>query len=241
MSKKQLDTRYWTRTVLWNEKYNITPKWRKILMVLCRCECWIEKYVQRQHLLNWYSKNCWCLKQKRFADLAKQYSTKHWMEWTIPYRKYYAAKARCESPNNDSYYRYWWRWIKMLRKTFEEFWKDMWDSYNEHIKTYWVDNTTLDRIDVNWDYCKDNCRWATWKQQYNNMSTNHIVEYKWEIYTLAELCDKLNKKYGLVSDRIRAWRELEDALHLPLCKNSHDYRKIKKERSQIQPSSSAMP
>lgn len=232
--RKPLEKRYWTRTVLWDEIVETTPKKKKIYKTLCRCDCGVEKYVQRQHLLNWCSKNCWCLKQKRFSDLAKQYSTKHWMEWTIPYRKFMSAKARCENPNNDSYYRYWWRWIKMLRKNFEEFWQDMWDSYNEHIKTHWIKNTTLDRIDVNWHYCKENCRWATRLQQYNNMTNNHKVVYKWKSYpSISELCRQTWKKYQLVRDRIRYWWDVDEAIDLDLCKNSHDHNKIKREKADM--------
>lgn len=44
----------------------------------------------------------------------------------------------------------------------------MWESYEAHVKEYWEKDTTIDRIDVNWDYCKDNCRWATYKEQFEN-------------------------------------------------------------------------
>ena len=189
MLKKQLESRYWLRTVLWEEKHNITPSWRKILMVLCRCVCWAERFVQKQHLLSWASTNCGCDKAKKAAERAKITSRKHGMEWTNPYRKFMAAKARCENPKNHSYYRYWWRWIKVIWKDFTEFWEDMSESYNDHVKKYWIKNTTLERIDYNWNYCKENCRWATWEEQYENMSNNHWVFYKWIYYpTIASLC-----------------------------------------------------
>lgn len=127
------------------------------------------------------------------------------------------AKARCKDKNNSSYYRYWWRGIEMKRKDFEGFWKDMWPSYYEHVKLYWEKNTTLDRINVDGNYCKDNCRRATREQQYNNMSTNHKVIYNWVEYnSISMLCKVTNKKYELVRDRIRAWWSVEDAVEKDL-------------------------
>lgn len=50
----------------------------------------------------------------------------------------------------------------------------MWKSYESHVKEFWEKNTTIDRIDTDWDYCKDNCRRATMKEQQNNRRNNLI-------------------------------------------------------------------
>ena len=82
----------------------------------------------------------------------------HWMTNTRIYHIYRWIVSRCNTPSMTWYERYWWRWIKCLWKTFEEFYKDMWESYYKHVEEYWEKNTTIDRIDVDWHYCQNNNR-----------------------------------------------------------------------------------
>jgi len=51
---------------------------------------------------------------------------------------------------------------------FEEFRDDMYKSYLEHVEKYWEKETSIDRIDNNWNYCKENCKRSTPKEQSNN-------------------------------------------------------------------------
>ncbi len=133
----------------------------------------------------------------------------HWMTWTRFYYIFDHLSQRCRNPNNPAYKNYWWRWIQNLWNSFEEFYNDMYHSYIEHCNEHWEKNTTIDRIDVNWNYCKENCRWATRVEQMRNRTDTHWVQYKWETYSLKELSELLWIKYSILRDRVYAWRDEE--------------------------------
>jgi hypothetical protein len=44
----------------------------------------------------------------------------------------------------------------------------MYESYLNHVEQYWEKETTIDRIDVNYHYCKENCKRSTRKEQRQN-------------------------------------------------------------------------
>jgi len=63
----------------------------------------------------------------------------------------------------------------MLWKSFEEFKKDMYDSYIIHIEKYGLKETTIDRINNEGNYCKKNCQWSTRSEQMKNRRYENII------------------------------------------------------------------
>jgi hypothetical protein len=66
-------------------------------------------------------------------------------------------------------------------------WEDFKVFYADMSETY-QDNLTIERIDANRPYSKENCRWATNMEQQSNKRNNRVVIYKGEQMHLAELC-----------------------------------------------------
>jgi hypothetical protein len=88
------------------------------------------------------------------------------------YLKYTNMKTRCQNTTHSRYKYYGGKGIVVEWKSYQEFKDDMYKSYNRHLKKYGHKQTTLDRVNVNGNYCKQNCRWATWKEQNNNRTNN---------------------------------------------------------------------
>lgn len=84
------------------------------------------------------------------------------------YKKYRNMFQRCNNKNSCQFKYYGGRNIKLLWDNYNDFKKDMYKSYIYHLKKYGSKQTTIDRINVNDNYCKKNCRWATLKEQANN-------------------------------------------------------------------------
>lgn len=172
--------KYWKRTALGEFYLKPLPCGRKRCYELCRCECGKAQYVRRESLLNWHSKSCKeCLfKSPEYrAKLSKANSKPktHWMGRSSFYKKFRDILSRCNNKNTVAYKNYWARWIKCLWKTFEEFRDDMYESYLKHCEKFGERQTTIDRIDNNWDYCKDNCKRSTYAEQ--NSNKRNIINF----------------------------------------------------------------
>lgn len=200
-------------TTTWEaEKRSVWTKWKSNWYEKCMCSCGNIARVNRYHLTKktWRPvKSCWCLREEvgvRNKDM--KYNVTHGMAHSKEYAIFNGIVNRCTNKNSKSYQNYWWRWIVCMRKTFEEFYKDMWQSHK------WL---SIDRIDNNGNYCKENCRWATQKQQANNTRTNIVVTYNWHTDTLKVICENagVGEKYKSIHRRLKMWRTIEDAIHTP--------------------------
>lgn len=97
------------------------------------------------------------------------------------YRVWRGMKRRCLVKGTPSYERYGGRGIKVCDRwinSFENFYYDMGDRPSS--------KHSLDRIDNNGDYEPTNCRWATKKEQSNNVRTNNWIEYNGIKMTLSQ-------------------------------------------------------
>jgi hypothetical protein len=108
-------------------------------------------------------KDCGCLKKKK----KKRRKTRHGYTGTPTYRSWACMCQRCTNPNNDCYPWYGGRGIKVCKRwlTFKNFLADMGER---------PAGATLDRIDVNGNYEKNNCRWASAAVQARNKRSNTL-------------------------------------------------------------------
>lgn len=116
-------------------------------------------------------------RNKKWRVNNKEYFKKYFGKDKGLYMKYLLACWRCNSNNEVKFKSYKGKGIKFLWDSYNEFKKDMYMSYIKHLKQYGKKQTTLDRIDNDGNYCKENCRWATMLEQANNKRNTKSVVY----------------------------------------------------------------
>jgi hypothetical protein len=79
---------------------------------------------------------------------------------------------------------------------------------------------SLDRIDNNKGYSKDNCRWATPTEQNNNKRSNILLSFKGKTQSISAWAKDLGFNPEVIRKRIRirGW-DVERALTTPLKSN----------------------
>lgn len=141
----------------------------------------------------------------------------YWIWWEM--------KARCEKPSHRFYYNYGGRGIYVSPewRSFHTFADDMGEK---------PDGCSLDRIDNDGPYSRDNCRWDTRKQQNSNRRSCIYVQHGFERVTLKEYCRREGLRYRAIVKRIqdRGW-PLELALSVPVGSTTHKLKKLQPTRA----------
>jgi hypothetical protein len=90
-------------------------------------------------------------------------------------------------------------------------------SYTIHSEKFGERNTTIERVNVFGGYSKENCRWATRKEQQRNKRNTVYFVHEDKNKTLAELSENSQIKYTTLYYRIvlRKWN-VEKALTTPV-------------------------
>jgi hypothetical protein len=132
---------------------------------------------------------------------------------------WFSIKTRIYNKNNEKYPIYGGRGIKCEWKSFEDFKRDMEDSYYLHVKEFGEKNTQIDRVDVNGNYCKENCRWATRTEQARNTRRNRFFTLHGRTMTLVAWEEETGLTRYTITNRIdRLGWTIEKALQTPLSK-----------------------
>lgn len=167
---------------------------------LCQCDCGNYTEVLQSNLIQGKSSSCGCYQK----ELASKRFSKHGKRNTRLYEIYYNMKSRCYNENNKRYDSYGGKGIAICQEWLDDFM----NFYNWSMANGYSDELTIDRIDVNGNYCPENCRWASREQQSNNQRKTIFIEICGQKKSLKQWTNLMEWKYGKYSARSRRGVEI---------------------------------
>lgn len=170
---------------------------------LCDCDCGGTKITSEDNLKRGHCKSCGCLYKGHGGSKKKNIylgsDSKLYNTWA-------SMKDRCSNHKSNNYKNYGMRGIKVCDE-----WKNDYSTFKQWALENGYDekggkNCSIERIDVNGNYCPENCKWATAKEQMNNTRRNTVIEYNGKQMTLAQWADYLGMNYSSFMSRwSRGW------------------------------------
>jgi hypothetical protein len=174
---------------------------------LFQCDCGNERIGKKSYFMNGMMKCCGKKCSLSRGKITHGFRKK---DETNPdiiriYRIWKGVRQRCLNKNNPSYYNYGGRGITIISSwnKFENFLAEMgMPPTNKH---------SLDRIDNNGNYSKQNCRWATNTEQTRNQRSNIKITIEGETKCLSEWCKIKKLVYSTIWGRIytKGWDPLK--------------------------------
>lgn len=161
---------------------------------LCRCNCGKEKIIVGYSLKGGLTKSCGCLQKEK----VKQSNTKHGHNTnkkSRTYQSWISMVQRCINPKCKHYKNYGGRGISVHERwlKFENFLEDMGEA---------PEGLSIDRINNNLGYSKENCQWATRKEQSRNKRNNRFITLNGQTKCIAEWSEETGIKYDTLFSRL---------------------------------------
>lgn len=171
----------------------------------CQCDCGNTAIVYPQQMITGRQKACRCGKSVTFHEM----HYKHGGAGTRLYEIWCSMKKRCNNPHAKNYARYGGRGITVCSE-----WEQFEPFRDWALSVGYAEALTLERKDVNGNYCPENCTWIPQKRQARNRTSNKNIQINGETHTLVEWCEIRKLNYSTVYSRIRRGATPEVALEM---------------------------
>lgn len=168
-----------------------TKAGKTYMTFICVCDCGTSKTVLADSVRHGRTKSCGCM--PNVGGLKHGYAPRKVRGGT--YTSWAQMRSRCNNHNVPEYKWYGGRGIRVCERwsSFEAFLEDMGER---------PEGTSIERKDVNGDYCKSNCRWATRAEQARNTTRTRLVTFRGETKPLCDWIAELGLNKSTVGVRL---------------------------------------
>ena len=193
----------------------------------CKCDCGNVVYGKRPRAIkNGTLKSCGCLKKEQDRHNLGESRITHGMTDTRLYSIWSSMKRRCYNTHEAAYLHYGGKGVKVCDE-----WLDFKSFYDWAIHNGYADDLTIERIDIDKDYCPENCTWITLAMQTHNKGDTRKVNLNGEVMPLKTACEALGLPYKAVHLRItRYGMTFEEAISKPFADKSQSLKHLCRER-----------
>lgn len=181
----------------------------------CKCECGKEHTTSGVMLRIGNVQSCGCYGKEVANVAAKKHGEAS--KKTPEYRVWCGMRSRCMNKDNENYPDYGGRGITICPEweDFSSFLADM--GRRPSLKH------TIDRIDVDGNYERGNCRWATWQEQAQNKRNNVWITYDGKTLCVREWERQLGFSVGGIQRRLlNGWSD-EESMTTPTDKRKSKF------------------
>lgn len=181
---------------------------------ICSCENKTKKQVHGSALLGGLTRSCTCLLRETTIKRSYRHGGSPVGKVLAEYNIYMGILKRCYNKNDHAYDRYGGSGIVVCDlwigpHGFANFYADMGKRPSS--------KHSIDRFpDQNGPYSRDNCRWATDKEQARNQRKNHLITHEGETLCLSEWSERTGIYCGTILRRLKLGWSAHDALSVPV-------------------------
>lgn len=171
------------------------PRW------VCKCDCGKikDKPVLTSSLHSGRTTSCGC----KYFESNKHANLRHGMKHERIYTIWLGMRQRCKRDKNYANITICKEW-------------DLFENFRDWaLANGYADALTIDRINNEFGYCPENCRWVSFKVQENNRRNNVRVTIHGETHTIAEWSSISGIEQATISYRMKHGWKNDDLLLKP--------------------------
>lgn len=190
------------RTCVFIEEISVEEKQNRKAIFKCRCDNNFVAEITKVYHSQIVSCGCSSVKGNNM--------TTHGLSHTKEYGVWLGIKNRCNNPNHHKYYTYGARGIKMDIE-----WENDFTSFIRDMGMRPFSNSSIERLDNEKGYCKENCIWGNPIIQARNTTRSRMLTYNNETRCASEWEELLGIPSSVIRSRIKKGWSVEDALSTP--------------------------